>query len=182
VDSKIFMLGASASGSFVSRFVMLHPEIVKAASVGSPGWGPAVPVGTFNGQPLLNEPGNRASLPVVASAATEGWFPKMESDGWTGLAFVNADSSDANVILTAYGEDGSRVAENHLPPVHPGEKVVGLTFELFNGADLENARYFGFTSDMALIGFTVSRSEDGLKLDGLMALPRYQRVTAEKVR
>ncbi len=388
VDGRVFMAGASASGSFVSRFVMLHPDIVKAASIGCPGWGPAVPVGRFNGQDLpypegvadlqavagqpfnetafgslplqiwvgdedynvdpwwnlsdptvalvhaafggrhlyqrwpryeaayqavtsmaqfvvfpkmghqwaewgymkeffernrssaqaplpkplkyklyfphvasdghweteiallntipggtavhgqlqaftkdggsptetitldippggrreltignafrspaeiaymlflsdsgflagytrFNEPGNRVSLPVVASAVTEGWFPKMENDGWTGLAFVNIDTTNANVTLTAYDENGDKVAENPLPPVKPGEKVIGLTFQLFAGANLSRARYFGFTSDRALIGYTASRSEDGLKLDGLMALPRYLRSAADQSR
>jgi hypothetical protein len=381
VDSKIFMAGASASGSFVSRFLMLHPEIIKAASIGCPGWGPAVPVGSFNGytlaypegvsdlqtlvqqpfnadafrsvplqlwigdedynvdpwwnlsdptvalvnaafggrhvyqrwpryeaayssvtsmaqfvvfprmghawadwtymkeffernrssaQPPLpkpqlyklyfphvasdghweteiallntiangmevkgvlqayekgggspidsiavnippggrkeitigstfrnpaaiaylvylsdsgflagytrfNEPGNRVSLPVTAMGATEGWFPKMENDGWTGLAFVNSDSADATVDLRAFDEYGGELAKTRLPPVKPKEKVVGLTFQLFPGADLTRARYFSFTSDRILIGYSISRSEDGLKLDGLMALPRYLR-------
>ncbi len=102
---------------------------------------------------------------------------------WTGLAFVNMDTFDAVVTLTAYDEYGNRVTENTLPPVKPGETVIGLTFQLFPGADLSRARFFAFNSDKYLVGFTVSRSEDGLKLDGLMALPRYQRTTpADKVR
>ena len=40
VDSKVFMAGVSASGSFVSRFTMLHPDMIKAASIGAPGFGP----------------------------------------------------------------------------------------------------------------------------------------------
>lgn len=34
VEEKVFMSGFSASGSFVNRFLFLHPEIVKAASAG----------------------------------------------------------------------------------------------------------------------------------------------------
>jgi hypothetical protein len=389
VDSKVFLAGASASGSFVSRFIMLHPETVKAASIGCPGWGPAVPVGNFNGQNLpypegvsdlqslvgqpfnatafraiplqvwvgdedenvdpwwnlsdptvalvnatfggrllyqrwpryeaaysmvtsmaqfvvfpqmahqwadwtymkdffernrstpqpplpkpqpyrlyfphvasdghweteiallntipgglevrgqlqafgkaggspleamtvtippggrkeitigtafhypadieylvflsdsgfiagytrFNEPGNRVSLPVVSAGVMEGWFPKMESDGWTGLAFVNIDTSNANVVLAAFDESGNKISETPIPPVKPGEKVVGLTSQLFSGTDLGRARYFCFTSDRNIIGFTISRSDDGLKLDGLMGLPRYLRTTSsEKIR
>jgi hypothetical protein len=388
VDSRVFLAGASASGSFVSRFVMLHPEIVKAASIGCPGWGPAVPVGEFNGQTLpypegvadlqtlvgqsfnetsfrslplqvwvgdgdtnvdpwwnlsdptvslvhlafggrhlyqrwpryeaafsavtsmaqfvvfpdmghqwadwsymkaffernrtaaqppltkpqlyrvyfphvasdghweteialvntipggtpvhgelqafrkeggspietlpldiqpggrkeitigsafrnpteiayleyqsdsgflagytrFNEPGNRVSLPVTASAASEGWFPKLENDGWTGLAFVNTETSNAAVTLSAYDENGGKVAETLIPVVKPGEKVVGLTSQLFPAASLASARFFSFTSDKMLIGFTVSRSEDGLKLDGLMAAARYVRAPGDKVK
>ena len=43
LDSKVFLWGFSASGQFVSRFVMLHPDRVKAASFGSPMYGPTVP-------------------------------------------------------------------------------------------------------------------------------------------
>jgi hypothetical protein len=387
IDSKVFMEGMSASGSFVSRFVILHPEIVKAASIGSPGWGPAVPVASFNGQNLpypegisdlqaligqpfnetafrsiplqvwvgdadrnvdpwwnlsdstvalvhaafggrhlyqrwpryeaayadvtsmaqfvvfpeiahqwpdwsyiseffqrnrssaqtplpkplyykyyfphvasdgnweteialmntipggvpvrgqlsafgknggspietlsleippggrteitvgkvfhspeeiayltfladsgfvtgycrFDEPGNRVSLPIAPTALTEGWFPKMETDGWTGLAFVNTDTSNAKVILTAYDESGTKVAENSLPQVKPGEKVVALVAQLFPAANLSNARFFGFTSDKPLIGFSVSQSRDGLKLDGLMSSPRYAPAPVDKI-
>jgi hypothetical protein len=381
VDSKVFMVGASASGSFTSRFVLLHPDIIKAASIGCPGWGPAVPVASFNGKTLpypegisdlqslvqksfdaaafknvplqvwvgdedenvdpwwnlsdttvalvhaafggrhlfqrwpryesafglvtdmaqfvvfprmghswaswsymkeffernrtaprpplpkplayklylphvasdghweteiallntiaggtevqgelqayrsaggdpiqtidfvippggrkeitvgnafqnpaniayvvfvsdsgfvsgytrFNEPGNRVSLPASAAGVTEGWFPKMDNDGWTGLAFVNVDSADANVVLEAYDQYGGQVARQQLPRVKPGEKVVGLTVQLFVNADLSRAQYFCFTSDRAVVGFSVSRSQDGTKLDGMLATPRYLR-------
>jgi len=388
VDAKVFMAGASASGSFTSRFVMLHPEIIKAASIGCPGWGPAVPIGSFNGntlpypegvsdlqtlvgqpfnaaafqsvplqvyvgdedfnidpwwnlsdpttalvhdtfggralyqrwpryeaaysmvtsmaqfvvfprmghswawdymkeffernrtspQPplpkpqsyklclphvasgfggyeteiaLLNtipggtavkgqlqaldkngnllqtilfdilpggrkeitvgttfqnpasiaymmfvsdsgfvggytrfsEPGNQVSLPAVAAGVNEGWFAKVETEGWTGLAFVNIDTADANVVLTAYDENGNMVGDNTLPPVKPGEKVSRLISEFFAPAILASARYFCFTSDKTILGYTASRSADGFKLDGLMGLPRYLRTTAaDKIR
>ncbi len=38
VDPKFFMMGGSASGAFTSRFIMLHPDVVKAASFGTPLW------------------------------------------------------------------------------------------------------------------------------------------------
>ena len=46
------MAGVSASDSFVSRLVMLHPDMVKAASLGAPGFGPIVPVESWNGLSL----------------------------------------------------------------------------------------------------------------------------------
>jgi dienelactone hydrolase len=36
-DKKVLMYGYSASGMFVNRFTFLHPERVKAATIGSPG-------------------------------------------------------------------------------------------------------------------------------------------------
>ncbi len=82
------------------------------------------------------------------------------------------DDSDARVVLAACHEYGSKVAENLFPPVKPGEKGVGLPF--FPGADLGRARYFSFTSSKNIVDYSVRRSDDdGQRLDGLMALPRY---------
>jgi hypothetical protein len=44
VAEKVFINGYSASGSFANRFTLLHPEIVQAAAIGSPGGWPTVPV------------------------------------------------------------------------------------------------------------------------------------------
>ena len=48
VDKKVFMMGFSASGAFVSRFTLLHPTIVKAVAPGSPGGWPTAPVGQWD--------------------------------------------------------------------------------------------------------------------------------------
>ena len=44
------MMGVSASAQFTSRFVMLHPDRIKAASIGAPGYGPIVPVAQWKGK------------------------------------------------------------------------------------------------------------------------------------
>lgn len=51
-DQKILLQGFSASGMFVNRFTLLHPEYVKAATIGSPGGWPIAPVATFAGEEL----------------------------------------------------------------------------------------------------------------------------------
>lgn len=51
-DRRIWIIGASASGQFNSRFVMLHPDRIKASSIGAPGYGPIVPVEEWNGETL----------------------------------------------------------------------------------------------------------------------------------
>jgi len=48
VGKKVFMMGFSASGAFVSRFTLLHPTMVKAVAPGSPGAWPTAPVGQWN--------------------------------------------------------------------------------------------------------------------------------------
>lgn len=52
VEDKVLMVGFSASGMFVNRFVMLHPERVRAAAIGSPGGWPIAPAERWNGEPL----------------------------------------------------------------------------------------------------------------------------------
>lgn len=52
LDEKILMSGFSASGSFTSRFTILHPDRIKAAAVGSPGGWPIVPISSYNGYKL----------------------------------------------------------------------------------------------------------------------------------
>jgi hypothetical protein len=61
VDEKILIQGFSASGMFANRFTILHPDRVKAASVGSPGGWPIAPITNYNGQPL-NYPAGIADL------------------------------------------------------------------------------------------------------------------------
>lgn len=52
VAPKVLMAGFSASGMFVNRFALLHPEVVKAAVIGSPGGWPTAPVGEWEGERL----------------------------------------------------------------------------------------------------------------------------------
>lgn len=49
---KMFMIGFSASGMFVNRFAMIHPEQVSAVAIGSPGGMPMMPVKEFEGNKL----------------------------------------------------------------------------------------------------------------------------------
>ena len=126
--------------------------------------------GFVAGYTRFNQAVNRASLPAT-TGSTAGYFPKMETDGWTGLALINIESTPAAVTLTATDENGGKVNEQNLT-VGPGAKVLGLVSELFHG-DLSKARFFSFSSDKKLLGFSVSGSADGQKLDGLPSLPEY---------
>jgi hypothetical protein len=51
-DEKIFIQGFSASAMFANRFTILHPNRVKAATIGSPGGWPVAPLASFNGEQL----------------------------------------------------------------------------------------------------------------------------------
>lgn len=52
VEAKVLMAGFSASGMFVNRFVMLHPERVSAAAIGAPGGWPIAPAEHWKGESL----------------------------------------------------------------------------------------------------------------------------------
>jgi hypothetical protein len=52
VDSKVFMMGFSASGAFTSRFTALHPHIIRASASGSGGGWPLAPVANWQGKRL----------------------------------------------------------------------------------------------------------------------------------
>ena len=128
--------------------------------------------GFLAGYTRFNQPGNRVSLPA-ASGVQEGWFPKMERDGWTGLAFVNISDQEVIVKLTAFDENGTKVAEESMQ-IDPGVKTIGVLEQIFPG-DISSARYFCFSSDQKILAFSVSGSSDGLMLDGLPSLDWYIR-------
>jgi pimeloyl-ACP methyl ester carboxylesterase len=52
IKPKVLLWGFSASGMFVNRFTLLHPDRVQAAVIGSPGGWPIAPVKTWQGECL----------------------------------------------------------------------------------------------------------------------------------
>ncbi len=84
---------------------------------------------------------------------------------------VNVETSIATVTLVATDADGNQVSSTTLT-LTPGKKYVGMAHQLFTG-DLSAARYFRYTADRLLLGFTVSGSSDGQMLDGLHCLGQY---------
>jgi pimeloyl-ACP methyl ester carboxylesterase len=51
-DKRVLVNGFSASGMFTNRFVFLHPDRVKAATIGSPGGWPIAPVEKYQEKTL----------------------------------------------------------------------------------------------------------------------------------
>jgi pimeloyl-ACP methyl ester carboxylesterase len=126
--------------------------------------------GFLAGYTRFSQPGNRVSM-AAATGSRLGWFTKMENDGWTGIAFVNTETGNATVDLTACDADGGRIGSRKLELV-PGQKYVGMVDQLFP-VDLRAATYFKFESDKNVVAFTVSGSADGRQLDGLHCLGDY---------
>jgi hypothetical protein len=126
----------------------------------------------ISGYTRFSQPGYRATLPA-STGGKDGWFPKMEQDGWTGVAFVNTETETANVTLKAVDDNGTELASETLS-VPAGKKIVGMVYQIFK-TDISKAKYFKYRADRKLLGFTVSASADGQMLDGIPALPEYFR-------
>jgi hypothetical protein len=119
---------------------------------------------------------NRIAIP--ARVGTErGWFPKNESDGWTGIAFVNTEQQDAEVILEAVNDQGSVIESINLN-LPAGAKVVRMGGELFS-CPLSSIGFYRYSSNRKLLGFSVNGSSDGLLMDGMAAGIEYLRVNTD---
>jgi hypothetical protein len=112
-DAKVLIQGFSASGMFANRFTVLHPDRVKAATIGSPGGWPIAPISSFNGEPLpypagvadleslTGVPFDLAAYNLVPQLIYMGSADENDSldftDGW--------DQEEALRIDTLFGND-----------------------------------------------------------------------------
>jgi pimeloyl-ACP methyl ester carboxylesterase len=80
VSQRILITGFSASGSFASRFAMLHPDRVLAVAAGAPGGWPIAPVAKDRGSALPYPIGIGdlesliGSTPAMSSLRRVAWF------------------------------------------------------------------------------------------------------------
>jgi hypothetical protein len=178
VRGKLQAFRAQGGSPLQSLDIVLQPSEGKEITVGSTFQNPAdiaylilvSDSGFLAGYTRFSQPGNRVSL-ISTPASPRGWFTKVETDGWTGIAFVNADSATAGVRLTAMDDGGTPVATASFT-LTPGQKYVALVSELFR-FDAARASYISYVSDKKLVGFTVSGSGNGQMLDGLHSLGQY---------
>lgn len=96
---------------------------------------------------------------------TSGIFPKIETNGWTGIALVNSENSSTTVTLTARDDDGKSIATQILP-LGAYEKKSALAEALFS-KDISQATYISFSSGNTIVGFQLNASADGMLLDAL---------------
>ncbi len=103
------------------------------------------------------------------AGAKAGVFAKIEKNGgWTGIAFVNTEDTEASVTLTAHTDEGTLVASQLLPvPGHA--KVVNYVEALFS-QNISSATYIAYSSGRNVVGFQLNGSSDGMMLDGLPGL------------
>ncbi len=108
-----------------------------------------------------------AGYSVVDIEGKSGIFPKVEKNGWTGVAFVNTETQKATVTLKAHDDTGAVLATG-TKFLNAHAKWVGLAEELFPGFSLGTATYFSFSSDRSVAGFQLNGSGDAM-LDALPA-------------
>jgi hypothetical protein len=112
--------------------------------------------------------GNRlAGYTGVGINRKEGVFAKIEKQGWTGIAFVNIENSQASITLTAYNDTGTAVATRELSLGSFAKVVSVVNNDFFLGQDISSATYIGYSSDKDLVGFQLNNSSDDMMLDGL---------------
>jgi pimeloyl-ACP methyl ester carboxylesterase len=112
-DEKILIQGFSASGMFANRFTILHPDRVKAATIGSPGGFPTLPVETYKGE-SLPYPAGVADLEsltgVPFDSETYNTIPQLiymgSLDDNDSLDFTDGwDETEAQLIDQLFGVD-----------------------------------------------------------------------------
>ncbi len=101
VDRKVLMMGFSASGMFVNRFTVLHPDRVLAAAVGSPGGWPIAPVSIWKGT-SLRYPVGVADLKELTGAAFD-----LETFRQVPMLFFigNRDANDSVPFPDSYDDE-----------------------------------------------------------------------------
>jgi len=116
IDERVLMYGFSASGMFVNRFAFLHPEMVKAAAIGSPGGWAIAPTEKFNDKALRYPIGTGDFKTVTGK--------KLDSKNLKKVAFFiflgDKDDNDSVVFGDGYEEEDKN-----------------LIFELFGKTPLE---------------------------------------------
>lgn len=137
-DERIFIQGFSASGMFANRFTLLHPERVKAATIGSPGGFPILPVESYESaslpypagiadiEELTGKPFDQETYNRIPQLIYMGALDDNDSldfiDGW--------DEDIASVVDTLFGSDPlSRWKEAEAVYLESGANVQFLLIE-----------------------------------------------------
>ena len=119
VDAKLLLRGFSASGSFVNRFAVLHPERVLAVACGSPGGWPLAPAAKAGGEKLPYPvgiadvaalTGKRVDARALAGVA---WFFFLgEKDANDAVVFRDSFSkADEALVFRLFGRDAGRAVD-----------------------------------------------------------------------
>ncbi|MFY9939787.1 MAG: hypothetical protein WAK33_23085 [Silvibacterium sp.] len=104
VDARAMMLGFSASGMFVNRFVFMHPEFVQADALGSPGGWRIAPVPVYHDQKLRYPIGVADFDQVTGKPFDLAAVAKVPQ-----MIFMGDQDSNDSVIYNDSDEDRDRI-------------------------------------------------------------------------
>lgn len=112
-DQKVLIQGFSASGMFANRFTLLHPDYVKAATIGSLGGWPIAPIASFQGEHLTYPAGisdleslTGVSFNPVAYNAVPQLIYMGSADDNDSLDYTDGwDEKDAQLVDRLFGDD-----------------------------------------------------------------------------
>jgi hypothetical protein len=105
----------------------------------------------------------------VGVSESKGVFAKYDSNGWTGIAFVNTEGTAATVTMTAYDDNGAVIATETIS-IAAHEKVSGQASSLFTD-EISDATYIVFSANKIIVGFQLNGSSDNMMLDCMPGMP-----------
>lgn len=114
--------------------------------------------GTINGREL-------AGYSTVNISRAQGIFPKLDNQGWTGIAFVNTADVQAEIDLEFFSDEGVSVGGETIS-LEGYEKLVGQPEALF-GSYTFDASYLQFSADREVVGFQLNAGAGNMMLDAL---------------
>lgn len=105
ISEKVLLFGFSASGSFVSRFAMLHPEGVLAVACVSPGGWPIAPLAEFDGE-KLSYPVGIADLEQLSGSKVD--WKAIKAVPWF-FALGDRDTNDSVPSRDSFSKEDEKI-------------------------------------------------------------------------
>jgi hypothetical protein len=163
-QDKILMLGFSASGMFVNRFIFLHPELVLAAAIGSPGGWPIVPIREYN-HIELNYPVGINDLKEISGKDfnedelknVKIYFFLGEEDENDSVVFDDGyDEPERKVILDNFGKN---LQERWLicKKIYEDEEYSNSVFKIYDGV--------GHKANNVIVDDLIQFFENSIRID-----------------
>jgi pimeloyl-ACP methyl ester carboxylesterase len=109
ISQRVLLTGFSASGSFVSRFAMLHPERVLAVASGSPGGWPIIPEAKDKGV-ALPYPIGVSDLQAVAGSPLN--LPALRRVSWF-YYLGGQDHNDSVIYRDSFSKTDEEIIFSH---------------------------------------------------------------------
>lgn len=107
-----------------------------------------------------------AGFSCTDAGSKNGVFTDIGTGGWAGIALANPNGQSANILLTAYDENGVP-ATSKTVVLRPYARLAGTVAGIFTG-DAAGASHIVYSSDREVAGFRINGSPDGTELDALL--------------